>query len=101
MRLKFLQTGGFAGLVRGCELDTRNMEPHEAERLRQLVRESGVQQVAGKQPAGSKPDARTYEFSFEEDEGPRGKAVLTDSDLTDKASALIQFLRPHCRPTKP
>ncbi len=42
MRVKFLQSGGVVGAVRGCELDSARLAPDDARELESLVRDSGI-----------------------------------------------------------
>jgi hypothetical protein len=42
MKIRFVQSGGFVGTVKGCELDTAALAPDAAGELERLVAESGI-----------------------------------------------------------
>jgi hypothetical protein len=42
MKVWFEESGGYAGLLRGCEIDTSALPPEKAKELEQLVKASGI-----------------------------------------------------------
>ena len=65
MKVSFRQSGGYAGLLRGCELDTAAMESAEAHKLKQLVNNSRVLDMAPKgADAPKKPDLMSYRITI-------------------------------------
>jgi uncharacterized protein (DUF2126 family) len=101
MKVSFLQSGGFAGLSRGCELDTRQMNEADAKQLAELVEAAGIRAVgtssAEKAPY---PDARSYRFTVTDETGAIHEAVFTDSSLSDQLMPLLQRMRACSRPVK-
>lgn len=96
MRVKFLQTGGVVGAVRGCELDSSTLPPEEARELASLVQASGIA-ASGEflSPAGR--DLRLYEIQVES--GADNVAVtFDDRTLPEQARALVSFLRRNAKP---
>jgi hypothetical protein len=96
MRVKFLQTGGVVGAVRGCELDSSTLPPEDARELASLVQASGIS-ASGEflSPAGR--DLRLYEIQVE---SGTGNVAVTFDDMTlpEPARALVSFLRRNAKP---
>lgn len=96
MRIKFRQSGGFAGLIRGCEVlaaDLSKREQHELERLCTAAKLHRVKPV----PAQG-ADRQFYELQIEHDDGAVIDVKFDDSALTDGAAPLIAFLRARAKP---
>jgi hypothetical protein len=98
MKVHFLQSGGFAGLFRGCALDTADLAPADREELERLVRQSGITGTS-KQLSSTARDLHQYEVEIER---PSGTAALTVDDATipEAARPLLRFLRERARPVK-
>ena len=97
MKVKLRQTGGFAGLIRGCDLDSAELPKKEAAQLDQLLR----QPSAKPRPAtGAARDLTSYEVTVET---PQGSKTLSFDDLAipEGTAALIEFLRRRCKPLPP
>jgi hypothetical protein len=90
MKVKFLQSGGFAGLIRGCKIDSAELPDHEAKRLRALVKESGL--MAGTPLSKDARDVFDYELELEM-EGHRLSFTFDDRTLPAAARPLIGFLK--------
>jgi len=99
MKLTFQQSGGFAGLSRGCELDTDQMDHEEAARLQRLIETSGLLGATDAPPRAPFPDAHAYQFTIT-DAGHTRHVILTDSDLTDELMPLIDALRSRSKPMR-
>ncbi|MCJ8280639.1 MAG: hypothetical protein MJK14_12255, partial [Rivularia sp. ALOHA_DT_140] len=70
MKIKFSQTGGFAGLTRGCELDTQSLPTDEAAKLQSLVEESGIlQSQSSNSNTSNARDAFNYNITIETNDG--------------------------------
>jgi hypothetical protein len=99
MKVTFRQSGGYAGLIRGCELDTDSQPSDEATRLQSLVAESGILQIeGGHMPQGR--DLLQYEISIETSEGVR-HVSLDDMTLPESAIPLIEYLQSQATPRPP
>jgi hypothetical protein len=96
MRVKFLQSGGVVGAVRGCELDSSRLAPDDARELESLVRESGLSE-SGEFRSPAARDLRSYEIEVESDSV--NVAVTFDDDtLPVQARPLVSFLRRNAKP---
>jgi hypothetical protein len=42
MKISFVQSGGYLGLLRGCELDTAELIPDMAQELEHIAKTSGI-----------------------------------------------------------
>ncbi len=89
MRVTFRESGGFAGLVRGCDLDTEKMPPGEAVKLRALVEKCDLNQ--GGVLAESARDALVYEVTVESG-GTRRKLLFDDLSIPPSAGPLVEYL---------
>ena len=100
-RVRFRQSGGFAGLVRACDLTPDSLDAHSREELERLVAASGL--AARDIAASSSPHSKTsrdvtqYDIEIELPAGRR-RATLTDHDLDGPAGPLIAFLQKRARP---
>lgn len=96
MKIIFRQSGGFAGLIRGCELDTDLLSVSEATKLQSLVEQSGILQAKSKSTSEAR-DLLNYEITVETKE--RTVHVLFD-DLTvpESAAELFNYLLERAKP---
>jgi hypothetical protein len=91
MKVRYRQTGGFAGLVLGCELDTEKLSPREAEELARLVKQAALDKVGVKKsPRGR--DLTNYEIIVE-DSSRTAKASFEDMTIPASVQPLLDFLR--------
>jgi len=88
MKLTFRQSGGFAGLSLGCEIDDAVLPRGEAAQLRQLVEQSGLVDVAT--PAGAR-DVTTYQITIETPDGVR-RATFHDLAVPEPMRPLLDYL---------
>ena len=96
MKVSFRQSGGFAGLVRGCELETANLPAEEADRLSSLVERC----LEGEVPAEGEDEARD-EMSYEiviEGEGAARRLAFSDRGVTSSTRPLLEFLSDRSTP---
>ena len=91
MKIRYRQGGGYAGLVLGCELDTKQMSQGEAQELARLVKQAALDQVGVKKSASGR-DLTTYEISVE-DNGRTIKAAFDDMTIPSNVEPLLDFLR--------
>ena len=103
--IRFRQTGGFAGLVRGCELALEALAPKEREECERLLLRSGLMDAAAARPGSQVPgpdrdlarDLIEYEIEIESASGTR-RFRFDDLDLTEKVAPLVAFFQKHARP---
>jgi hypothetical protein len=99
MRVTFRLSGGFAGTIRGVDLDTARMSDPDRRRLRTLVEGSGIE---GKTEFVSERsrDLSLYEIRILREEG--AASLVCDQDhLPDSARALLSYLAERARPMPP
>lgn len=96
--LRFRQSGGFAGLVRGCEAAPGELADAECQAL-----ERHAQDKAGDStPAGS-PGARdliVYEIELESDSGA-ARLAFDEQSVPEDLAALVERLQMRSRPMPP
>ncbi len=96
MKVTFLQSGGFAGAVRGWEIDTAALAPEAARELEHLVRGSGLP-ASGEFLSDKGRDLQQYEITIEDGSRKR-ELVFDDSTVPQSARPLLGFLKKHARP---
>ncbi|MEW6349295.1 MAG: protealysin inhibitor emfourin [Thermodesulfobacteriota bacterium] len=99
MKLRFRQSGGFAGLIRGCEIDTDSLPQEEAASLHKLVNKSGILKGVKQ----SNPEARDligYEVIVETTEGVF-QVAFDDLSVPKDAAGLLEFLQGKAQPRAP
>lgn len=99
MKVHFQQSGGFAGMMRGCTLDTDAMDPGEAGTLEALVRQSSIRGMTTAQDPGAR-DVFAYEIDIEA-EGETHHLTVDELSLTPEVVPLLEFLRTRARPQSP
>ncbi len=88
MKIKFRQSGGYAGLTKGCEINTELLSAEEAQELKSLVDQSGILEAESKK-SPNVADAfnynlvietikKTYRLSFDEQSLPEEVIPLID-----------------------
>ncbi|WHZ28179.1 MAG: hypothetical protein OJF51_002977 [Nitrospira sp.] len=95
MKVRFRQTGGFGGLVLGCDLDTDVMPRDEAEQLLLLIRQANIQE-AGERRHPHGRDLLVYEIVLEE-RGRRTRSSFDSMSASPQAESLVQFLAQRAR----
>jgi hypothetical protein len=99
MKVVFRQSGGYAGLIRGVELDTDDLPTEEAAELHSLVKQSDLQSAREGNESEWR-DQQTYEISVETDEGVYDVA-FDDSNIPAGAAPLLGFLKRRSKPWPP
>jgi hypothetical protein len=99
MKVRFRQSGGFAGLVRGAELDTAALTGPEAAELERLVAAAPL--ASAKRTAAPGADRQQYEIVVEREGAPKVESRFGDDALSDELAALVSFLRSRAKPIKP
>ncbi len=98
MRVQFTLSGGFAGSVRACALDTSSMDADEARALEALVKNADLS-TPGDQRSATGRDLEEYEISI--DDGHGSVTVVRDqSTLTAEAKPLVAYLKKCAKPAK-
>ena len=99
MKVEFTQSGGFAGLMRHCTLDTATMSPDEAAALESLVRQAKLSS-SREHLSSSGRDLEEYQIAI--DDGAKTVTVVHDqSTLTADGKALVGYLKKCARPGPP
>jgi hypothetical protein len=96
MKIRFRQTGGFAGLSRGCDLDTAALPRTEADEVARLVAAAKLDALTPARARGA--DRQQYELVVEREGEPAIEARFDDGALTDELAALVNFLRKRSKP---
>jgi hypothetical protein len=98
MIVRFTQSGGFVGLLKGCEIDTTALPAEKAKEFEQLVRVSAIP-PSGKFLSDSSRDLYQYEITIE-DGGSKSSVIFDDATLPQSAKPLIGYLK-KCSKPKP
>jgi hypothetical protein len=94
MKVSFRESGGFAPILRGCELDTDTLPTDDAARLKALVEASGILTMQTVRSRGM--DIRVYDLTVQTDRGSH-QVTFDQLSLPDAARPLLDFLRLHSR----
>jgi hypothetical protein len=95
MKIRFRQTGGFGGLVLGCDLDTSTLAPAEAQELTRLVKQANLEKIQTRRSEKAR-DLQNYEIAVEGD-GLTAKAIFDDMSVNANVESLLEFLRQRSR----
>jgi hypothetical protein len=96
MKVRFDQSGGFAGLLKSCELDTAHLPLEQGEELLKLIGASAIK-ASGEFLSNSSRDLHQYEITIED--GPSKRVVVFDDEsLPAAAKPLIGFLKKCAKP---
>ena len=90
MKIKFRQTGGFAGLQKVVELDCDKIPDKEALQIKTLISRTAFFDI--EQPVvNAVPDQENYTLSVESNDGSR-TMHLSKSNVPDTLQPLVSFL---------
>jgi hypothetical protein len=95
MKIRFRQTGGFGGLVLGCDLDTSTLPSAEAQDLTRLIKQANLEKIGAK-PSQKARDLQNYEIAVASNE-ITAKVSLDDMSVEANLEPLLQFLRRRAR----
>ena len=96
MRIRFVQSGGFAGLRRVATLDTGALPPKQARELEALVDRSGFFELPEKLRA---PGADRFQYTVTVESADRQHTVqVTDGAVPPELQALLDTLRDAAQP---
>ena len=94
MKVRFRQTGGFGGLVLGCDLDTSALPPADAQELTRLIKQAKLEKVQHKRSEKAR-DLQNYEIAVENDVTVR--TSFDDMSVDANVEPLLDFLRQRAR----
>jgi hypothetical protein len=97
-RVRYVQTGGFAGLKLTADLDTSDLPPDEATALDQLV-DAALAEGPPPPPDPRARDDQQYEVTIDRD-GEHTVLRGTDPHLSPAFAALVADLRPRAEPSR-
>ena len=94
MKIRFRQTGGFGGLVLGCDLETSALPPAEAQELTRLVKQADLEKIHTRRNEKGR-DLQIYEIAVENE--ITAKASFDDMSVPANIRPLLDFLRQRAR----
>jgi hypothetical protein len=97
MRIRYRESGGYAGLLRGAEVEAEDLPPDAAAALDALVERGGEPRP---EPARAARDQMAYEISVATEGGPVNLR-FDDADLPEEALPLLDYLRERAGPRSP
>lgn len=97
-QISFRQSGGVAGLIRGCDVDSDELPQEQAAELAELLRQARLDSAERSRPA--RPDALQFSYRITDESGQR-EVVLSGADLTPAIEALTQYLQRRSKPCRP
>ena len=96
MKISFVQSGGFAGLCRGCALDTTQLPPETAQELVHLAKTIGISALG---TFFSELGRHLQQDDITLDDGNSEVSVTFDDEtLPAAARLLVDYLQKHSRP---
>lgn len=90
MKVRYRQSGGFAGLSLGADLDSEKLPPGEAKELARLVNRAALDKIGVKKSIRGR-DLTSYEIIVE-DNGQTTKASFDDMTIPANVQPLLDFL---------
>jgi hypothetical protein len=99
MRITFMQSGGFAGMLKGCTIEAADLAPEERQELESLVAASGLSE-SFEQFSSAGRDLRQYEIVIEQHATVQ-RIVCDDRSVPESARPLLAFLVARARPQPP
>src|SRR5215467_7376538 len=94
MKIRFRQTGGFGGLVLGCDLNTSTLPPAESQELTRLVKQADLEKIQTRRSEKGR-DLQSYEITVENE--ITAKVSFDDMSMPANISPLLDFLRQRAR----
>lgn len=99
MRITFMQSGGFAGILKGCTIEAADLAHDERRELESLVAASGLSE-SFEQFSSTGRDLRQYEIVIEQD-ARKQRILCDDRSVPESARPLLAFLVARARPQPP
>jgi len=94
MKIRFRQTGGFGGLVLGCDLNTSTLPPAESQELTRLVKQADLEKIQTRRSEKGR-DLQSYEITVENE--ITAKVSFDDMSMPANIRPLLDFLRQRAR----
>ena len=94
MKIRFRQTGGFGGLVLGCDLNTSTLPPAESQELTRLVKQADLEKIQTRRSEKGR-DLQSYEITVENE--ITAKVSFDDMSMSANIRPLLNFLRQRAR----
>lgn len=98
MKIKFRQSGGYAGLRMSCEINTASLPSEEATQLISLVENSRIFQATSQRTPNA-ADLLTYEFTIETKAGTH-QVSFDDLSLPESIRPLLEYLQSQTKPLR-
>lgn len=98
MKIKFRQSGGYAGLRLGCDLDNKSLSSDEATQLESLVNTSGILQAHSGRSENA-ADLINYEITIETNQGTH-QVTFDDLTLPENVLPLLDYLQSQAKPLR-
>jgi hypothetical protein len=98
MKVSFHESGGYAGLLKGCEIDTSALAPEKAKELEQLIEASGIS-ASGEFLSDSSRDLHQYEITIERG-ASKISVIFDDQSIPQSAKPLIGYLKKCSKPER-
>jgi hypothetical protein len=95
MKIQFEETGGFVGTVKVCHLDTDALAHDEAQTVKRLVRESGIN-CSGTHLCATARDMQQYQIII--DDGREIAVTYDDQNVPESAWGLVGYLKDRASP---
>jgi hypothetical protein len=99
LKIRYVQSGGLAGLIRECAIDAGTLAPAAAATVRRLVKAAGLADLQTKKTVGA-ADLLHHDFSIETDAGTFHLS-FDDLSLPPVLKPLVTFLSRRSRPAPP
>jgi hypothetical protein len=97
MKIRFSQSGGFAGLSRSCEIDTRALPADAGAEIENLVKIAGVLKSKFALSGIVARDLFYYSISVKS-RGISYHVKFNDLTVPEGAGPLLNYLKNHARP---
>jgi len=98
MEITFVESGGFAGLVKKAEVDSRELPPDGPAGSRRSCER--LPMPSRRRAAAPHPDAYTYEIRVVDDDG-RERRIVADEQTSDRSvQELVKLLRARAKPAR-
>jgi hypothetical protein len=97
-RVRFRQSGGIAGLIRGCDVEAKTLDTADLRALEQHAQGARSRTAPARAPAAR--DVLTYQIAIETAAGTT-ELDFDELNVPDDLVPLLAHLSKHCRPMKP
>ena len=95
MKISFVQSGGFLGVIRECKIDTTVLARDTAQKIEHIAKTSGIS-VSGEFFSDSGRDLQQYEITIA-DKNSTISVVFDDDTVPVSAKSLVGYLKSHSR----